>query len=66
LYRESGVNSLLSMSRVQWQEAQLPPLQELHPELALSDGDAVPLQANVLKSFETLRELHWGQRVLSL
>jgi len=54
------------MSRVQWQEAQLPPLQELHPELALSDGDAVPLQANVLKSFETLRELHWGQRVLSL
>jgi hypothetical protein len=60
------------MSRVQWQEAQLPPLQELHPELALEAcvlascelSDA--LQAKVLKSFETLRELHWGQRVLSL
>jgi len=65
------------MSRVQWQEAQLPPLQDLHPELALEAralascelascelSDA--LQANVLKSFETLRELHWGQRVLSL
>jgi len=59
------------MSRVQWQEAQLPPPQELHPELALasselSDSDAVPMEANVLKSFETLRELHRGQRVLSL